>query len=229
MTEFCHRCGGELPATAGQSSFCPHCGAPQLYFSTEDQSATISVDTTGTLPPPRPQLIDWKAAIRCALLVGCIAAILGVASTGVPYLSGLNWLWVVSASAIALALYQKRRPQARMNGSIGARIGLVVGLVLLSCIAISMATAGVVARYSLHNMAAFDAQMAQMIQQLQVQVEHTAATNNLPKEDIAYLYAPEFRVWIMLMGFTMLGGIVLILSTLGGAVGGMLRMKRRHA
>jgi len=85
-----------------------------------------------------------------------------------------------------------------------------------------MAIAGIVARYNLHNMASFDAQMAQMIQQLQVQL----AANHLPKEETAYIYTPEFKVWIMLMGFAMLGGIVLVLSTLGGAVSGMLRTKR---
>src|SRR5215469_4262048 len=222
MTEFCHRCGGELPASAGNSSFCPHCGAPQLYFSTQDQPDSNTIDTTGALPPPRPQAIEWKTAIRCALLVGFIAAVLSIASTSLPALSRLDWLWIVCASAIALGLYQRRCPQARIDVRVGARIGLVVGLVLICCLAISMAIAGIVARYNLHNMASFDAQMAQMIQQLQVQL----AANHLPKEETAYIYTPEFKVWIMLMGFAMLGGIVLVLSTLGGAVSGMLRTKR---
>lgn len=226
MTDFCHRCGGEVLSSSGSSSFCPHCGAPQLYFLNHEPTDAAAIDTTGALPPPRPQAIEWKTAIRCALLVGLITAGLGIASIGLPVISRLNWLWIISASAIALALYQRRRPQARMDGGIGARIGLVVGLVLLSCLAISMAATGVVARYGLHNMASFDTQMVQMIQQLQLQVEHTAATNNLPKQDISYVYTPEFKVWIMLMGFAMLSGAVLILSTLGGAVGGMLRTKR---
>lgn len=115
-----------------------------------------------------------------------------------------------------------------MDVRVGARIGLVVGLILVSFLAVSMAATGIVARYGLHNMAAFDAQMAQMTQQIQAQVEHTAATNQLPKEQIAYVYSPEFNVWMMLMGFTMLGGIVLALSTLGGAVGGMLRTRRNQ-
>lgn len=229
MTEFCHRCGGELSASSGSSSFCPHCGAPQLYFSSQEQTDSAAIDTTGAMPPPRPQMIEWKTAIRCAVLVGFVAAVLGIVSASLPVLSRLDWLWIISASAIALALYQRRRPQARIDVKIGARIGLVVGLVLMSFLAVSMAVTGVVARYGMHNMAAFDAEMAQMTQQIQAQVEHTASTNHLPKEQIAYVYSPEFNVWIMLMGFTMLGGIVLVLSTLGGAVGGLLRMKRSQA
>jgi hypothetical protein len=143
----------------------------------------------------------------------------------VPVLARLNWLWVVSASAIALTLYQKRRPQAHMSGAIGARIGLVVGIVLLACLAISTSAAGVVARYSMHNMSSFDSQLTAMVQQIHAQVEHTAEVGNVPKEDFAYIYTPEFKVWMMLMGFCMVGGIVLVLSTIGGAVGGMLRRR----
>jgi hypothetical protein len=230
MIEFCHRCGGELPRSSGSSpgdsSFCPHCGAPQLYFPSADESDPAAIDTTGALPPPRPQLIEWKTAIRCALLMGFMAALLGVLSTGLPILSRLNWLWIISASTVALTLYQKRRPLARMDVQVGARIGLVVGLVLISSLALSMAVAGVVARYGLHNMAAFDAQMAQMTRQIQEQLEHTAAANHLPKDQIAYVYSPEFSVWIMLLGFTMLGGIVLVLSALGGAIGGLLKTRQ---
>jgi hypothetical protein len=223
MHDHCHRCGNELPSQGEASSFCPHCGAPQLYITEQQISSTP--ETTGTAPPPRPQEIDWRLAIRCAFLAGFIAAALGVGSMAVPVLARLNWLWVVCASAIALTIYQKRRPQALMSGAIGARIGLVVGIVLLACLAISTSAAGVVARYSLHNMTSFDGQLTAMVQQLHTQVEHTAEVGNVPKEDFAYIYAPEFKVWMMLMGFSMVGGIVLVLSTLGGAVGGLLRRR----
>ena len=113
-----------------------------------------------------------------------------------------------------------------MDMRIGGRIGLVVGLTLMFFLAVSMAATGVLSRYVLHSMAAFDAQMAQMIHQIQVQVEHTAATNNVPKEDIAYVYSQEFNVWFMLMGFAILSAIVLTLSAVGGAVSGLLRTPR---
>ena len=34
------------------------------------------VETTGAVPPPRPQTVEWKTAIRCAALVAAIAAVL---------------------------------------------------------------------------------------------------------------------------------------------------------
>jgi len=226
MTDLCHRCGGELPASRDTSSFCPHCGAPQLYFSGQEPTDSAAIDTTGALPPPRPKPIEWKTAIRCALLVGVVAAILGIVSASFAIVSYLDWIWIFSASAVALTLYQRRQPQARMDMRIGGRIGLVVGLTLMFFLAVSMAATGVLSRYVLHSMAAFDAQMAQMIHQIQVQVEHTAATNNVPKEDIAYVYSQEFNVWFMLMGFAILSAIVLTLSAVGGAVSGLLRTPR---
>jgi hypothetical protein len=40
------------------------------------------------------------------------------------------------------------------------------------------------------------------------------------------MYSPEFRAGIMLAGFAMVAGALLLLSALGGAVGGMLRTRR---
>ncbi len=45
----------------------------------------------------------------------------------------------------------------------GARIGLVVGLALVACFGVALAVGGLVARYGLHSMAGFDAQMTQML------------------------------------------------------------------
>jgi hypothetical protein len=41
-----------------------------------------------------------------------------------------------------------------------------------------------------------------------------------------YIYSPEFKAGIMLAGFSMLAGMVMVLSTIGGAVGGLLRTRR---
>jgi len=42
-----------------------------------------------------------------------------------------------------------------------------------------------------------------------------------------YLYSPEFRAGMMLAGFAMVSGILLVLSTVGGAVGGLMRARRK--
>src|SRR6202051_2166663 len=75
MQEYCHRCGGELPARDGMSPFCPHCGSPQISLQDyEKRTGAAEHDTTGAIPPPKPQQVEWKTAIRCAALVAGVAA-----------------------------------------------------------------------------------------------------------------------------------------------------------
>lgn len=219
MHEFCHRCGGEL-AVEGGSPFCPHCGAPQIYLpeamETDDSGTENS---TGVLPPPTPQPVEWKTAILCALLVAFVGALFSALSTKVPAFSFVNWLWTISASVITLAIYQYRRPKARMDAMVGARIGIVVGLILITTIGITMAGAGLVARFGLHAMGSFDAELL-------AQINKAANANPQPAEIKHYIYSPEFRAGIMLAGFAMLGGLILFLTTIGGAVSGLLRTRR---
>jgi hypothetical protein len=220
MHEYCHRCGGALVAGDSGSSFCPHCGAPQLYLPEQGPSDPNEAgESTGVLPPPRPRQVEWKTAILCAGAVALVAAVLSVVSARVPALIAINWLWILCGAAIALGLYQRRRPQAWMDAGIGARIGIVAGFGLVFSIAVSMAVVGLVARFALHSMAGFDAD-------LRVQIEKAIAANPQPVEVMRYIKSPEFRAGIMLGGFAMMAGFILLTSTIGGALGGMLRTKR---
>lgn len=220
MQELCHRCNGELVSGEGASPFCPHCGAPQIYLSeAAEADSTSGEDSTGVLPPPPPQEVEWKTAILCAILVALVAAVFSVVSTKVPAFSFVSWLWTVSSSVVALGIYQRRKPQARMDAGVGARIGVVVGLTLITSIGITMAIAGLVARFGLHNMGTFDAE-------LRSQIEKAASANPQPAEMMRYIYSPEFRAGMMLAGFSILAGMVMLMSTVGGAVGGLLRTRR---
>lgn len=225
MHDFCHRCGGELSASDGSSPFCPHCGAPQIYLVDYEQPGELTeANTSGAAPPPPPRQVEWKTAIRCALLVAGVGAVLSLTAARFESVSPLSWLWTVSGSLITLALYQRRRPQASMDAGIGARIGVVVGVALVACVAVAMAAGGLVARYLLHNMAGFDVQLTQ---QLHLQIEHALAANPEAKSMQGYLQSPEFRAGMMLAGFAMVSGILLVVSTVGGAVGGFMRSRRK--
>jgi hypothetical protein len=224
MQEYCHRCGGELPARDGLSPFCPHCGSPQIYLQDyEQQNGGAEADTTGAIPPPRPQQVEWKTAIRCAALVAGVAAGLSLLSQRVQVVSLLSLLWTISGSMIALALYQRRRPLAWMDAGVGARIGLVVGLALVACLGVAWGVGGLVARYGLHSLGAFDAELTQTVHD---SFEKASAMAPQPPEVKRLWFSPEFRAGLMLFGFGMISTFLLILSTVGGAVGGFMRMRR---
>ena len=207
------------------SPFCPHCGSPQIYLQDyEQQSGASEASTTGTVPPPRPQQVEWKTAIRCAVLVAGIAAVLSLVASEVQLVKPLSWLWTFSGSMITLALYQRRRPLAWMDAGVGARIGVVVGLSLVACFMAAMAIGGLVARYGLHSMGAVDAELTET---LHAGLEKTAAMAPASPEVQRIWNSSEMRAGLALASLGMMGGFLLVLSTVGGAVGGFLRMRRK--
>jgi hypothetical protein len=111
-----------------------------------------------------------------------------------------------------------------MDVGVGARIGVVVGLCLALGLGVAMAGAGLVARFGLHAMGGFDAEMAARTAEA---VKNS--TTPVPAEIVRFLGTPEFRGGVMLAGFAMVSAFLLVLSTLGGAFAGMLRMRRKPA
>jgi len=85
-----------------------------------------------------------------------------------------------------------------------------------------------VERYALHGMGSFDAQMAAQMAQAQQQLQQRAVAQQtpIPPELAGLIRSPEFRVTAMLAGYAMLAGVLMIISTIGGAFGGLLRMRR---
>jgi hypothetical protein len=232
MQDYCHRCGEELPAGHGESSFCPRCGAPQLTLSIENQTIPEPepdpAATTGAVPPPRPFVVDWKAAIRCAAIVAAIGAALAIGSVRIDALSPVSFLWVMSASLVAMSLYQKLRPAAWIDVRIGARIGVVVGLCLAIALGASMAGWGVISRFALHSMGSFDAQLTTVLAQAQVTMQQKAAQQStpLPPWFVGLVKSPEFRAGCVLFWSAFLAGCILLISTIGGAFAGLLRTRR---
>jgi len=230
MQEFCHRCGGALPEESGESPFCPQCGAPQLSFALESQSAQsngeateaeLGAASTAAIPPPSPRQVEWKTAIRCAALVAAVGAALSVGAIRVDVLSPVSFLWIMSASLITLGFYQRRRPAAWMDVRVGARIGMVVGVCMALVLGVAMASAGLVGRFGLHAMGGFDAEMGARIQEA-----IRNSTTPIPPEMLGFLASPEFRGGMMVTGFVFVSGLILVLSTVGGAFAGLLRTRR---
>jgi hypothetical protein len=234
MQQHCHRCGGDL---SSDTTFCPHCGAPQLYLPDYHQTSTTpGLAFTSVVPPPlnlRP--IDWKAAIRCAAFVTAVAVLLCLISIALPFIGLLGICWILSASLTTLALYQQRRPAAIMNPRIGARIGLTTGLLLLAGLSCALSIAGLIARFGTHShsLGQVDADIAQM--NIDIPAYWAANRDKFGISDAQYtdllriFNFPEVRVGLLLAGIGFDCIILLVLSTLGGALGGLLRTRRAPA
>ena len=232
MHETCHRCGEDIAtaiasASSTTNAYCPHCGAPQLYLPEYVPSDSgVVADGSAAAPPPlvSGRQIDWHAALRSAAVVALGGAVLTLVAAAFPVLGMANWIWVVSGSVIALGMYQKQRPLASMDAGVGARIGLVVGVLLSAGLGFATAIVGLVVRFGTRGMGQFDSAMTE---RLHAQVKLMAATNPLPPDLIGFFYSPEFVAGMMLTMCAIVAGIVIAISTAGGAFAGMMRAAKR--
>ncbi len=251
MNTLCHRCHGELPqrGAGGERGgpsrldetllFCPHCSAPQIMLpehmriETEGQKAAAS--STGTLPPPQPgtgtqtagtEAIDWRTAIASSAYVACVGAALTVAGLRFHVFSVLSTFWVMGAAVIALGLYTRKRPQRRINGAVGMRIGAVSGLMLIATMGIALAATGVITRFSTHGMTGFDATLSQQLDVMRTQTIEKLKEQN-PAPDVQakllnFMDSAEVRAGLVLLYAGFVGFLILLISLGGGAFSGMM-------
>ncbi len=246
MQIFCHRCHAELTGSAASLArsggdvllFCPHCGAPQLSLP-EHLRLAPDVEpekvTTGSLPPPRPDgfaahRVDWQAALRASMSVAVVSAGLGVASLHFTFLSLAYLVWTIGGAIIALGIYARWRPQARMDTGVGLRIGSLTGLVMIAFLGVAFALSGLVTRFGTHRMASFDGQLTQQMTLLEEQLKVSAAQQHgaadaaeKTGEFVDFLKTSEARTGIVLLGVGIQASFILLVATGAGGFAGMLR------
>lgn len=186
----------------------------------------MAFETTGHAPPPKPPEVNWRAALRSSIVVAAIGAALFAIASYVPALTIFSLLWILGAGSIGIGFYRYREPALRMDASIGARIGLSVGLLMTAALSVVLAAIGFLARFRFHSMAAFDAEMTERVH---AEVEKAIAANPAPANLVQQMLSQEFRTGIMLAGLASLALLILVFSTVGGLLSGMVSVGRRRA
>ena len=153
MDHPCHRCRASVEDGV---AFCPHCGAPQIRVSVAAEP-TLAPEHSLTTPdglqpraqpasvaPAPPGTIDWSQGIRASARAGLLLALaiffapliaaggglvlrLGQAGIGLLVLL-LSWCCMVVAGALTVWFYRRRRPLTTVSPGMGARLGVVSGL-----------------------------------------------------------------------------------------------------
>lgn len=139
-------------------AFCPHCGAPQIRVSAaslpEPAVATVlTPDMADEVQPPAQPVnvaltpagkIDWQQGVRSSAVAGLLLALaiflvsliavavglilhLGQGPIGLLLLLG-SWGCMLAAGAAAVRVYRRRRPESAISTGMGARLGIVSGL-----------------------------------------------------------------------------------------------------
>ncbi len=207
--------------------FCQHCGAPQIRVATVEPLLTSeSAGAEGQSPrdleafPTTPHVspvaspIPWSNALPACALSAAIAAVLMVLGLMASFLA------VVGAGFLAVGFYRRRNPGVLIKAGEGARLGAVSGLL---CFAMS----AVLEAFRLamfHKGAVLRDKMLEGIQQAGSRTTDPQAVAMLD-----YLKSPAGMA--AMMGLVLIFAFVacVVLSSLGGALGGILlgRANRR--
>ncbi len=169
----------------------------------------------------------WTQAVHYALLSAVVALALGLLSLLVPPAGALMLLWVVSAPVVTVGVFHARATaQAAHATGFGARLGLLTGLLVGVCSAVTFTLSLVLTRFVFHDAAQLDTQLAASFAQQRQVVLARLGPEVQPTLNLFAI--PEYRVGLLLSVIATSGVLYLLLSTLAGGVAGLL-LRRRPA
>jgi hypothetical protein len=201
------------------TAFCPQCRAPQIRVAFPEATATTGVaadPAISSLPAyfgsSLTTRIEWSQALPATALAGLIAAVLMMTP-----LAGFG-LGMLIGGSLSVVFYRRRIPVVNVTPGMGARLGMVSGILGGGIFAALLSVGTIV----LH---AWDTIRGKLIEV----VEQTAARNPDPQAQQAmeFFKSPQ---GIVLLLTTALIGIILafvIFSGLGGALGAVLLRRKK--
>lgn len=178
--------------------------------SSRDLNAFQTAQDVSKVASPMP----WSNALPACALAAAIAAVLMALGVMVPFLA------VVGTGFLAVGLYRRRNPGVLIKAGAGARLGAVSGLLCFGMSAVLEALALLI----FHKGAVLRDKMLEAIQQA---ASHTTDPQAVAMLD--YLKSPAGMAVMMVFVLIFAFFAFVVLSSLGGALGGILlgRANRR--
>jgi len=203
--------------------YCPACGLPQFVYAAEEAVPGQAHPERGSEPVRDASTVEWKPALRAALMLAIPAGILCSLFSPVNV---FGLLWMSAAAAWTVMLYMRSQRPAWITIGAGARIGLVTGLLGGWMAAAATAVTLFAMRFILHQGSFFDDFWQDTVkQQLTPQVAQQWASIGI---DIrAWLLSPEGRAGLMLGCILCLVALLILFAVGGGALGARLQARSR--
>lgn len=231
MESTCSRCHQSVDT---EGCYCPTCGLPQLVFGQDGP--------TGSSQPERwnegvrdAATIDWKPALRAAVMMAIPA---GVLSSQASPASHLGLIWMTAAATWAVVLYMRSQRPAWITLGAGARIGLVTGL-LGAWLAFGVSAGALfVDRYVLHHSSQIDAEYSSFVvdrfhEGAQKSIAGMGAADAAQAQVIygsvqAWILSPEGRAGMWAASFAVSSCFLLFFAICGGALGARMLARSRR-
>jgi hypothetical protein len=218
MEQPCYKCG---QAVEQGVAFCPHCSAPQIRVVIAEatlapagaaDTALASQSAVASRPVPMLAISSpWSLAVRPCALAALIAAVGMVCKLVVPVIA------VIGAGFLAVAIYRRNNPTARLRAGTGARLGALSGLF---CSAMT-AVIGALRVLALNEGSEIRKTMLDVLQQ-------TATRYPDPQSQTAleFLRGPAGLVLFMAVVLVFGSLMFILMGTIGGALGAALLGRR---
>jgi len=224
MEVTCTRCHQAVQAS---NCYCAVCGLPQLVYPSDAPPGQTPSERWNDIGRDAGS-VDWKPALRAALLLAVPA---GVLTSGVSPLGALGLLWMAIAAVWAVTLYMRSQRPALITLGAGARIGLVTGL-LAGWLAFGISGIALFAqRFFLHQSSQIDAEWKTRVLMGQQMAEQL--TSGMTPADAAQAQAvrAQFQAWMLspeghagmeVFQFATNVVFLLLFAAAGGALGARL-------
>jgi hypothetical protein len=202
------------------TAFCPQCRAPQIRVAvpeTVTPSGITPDPAVSSLPAyfgaPLTTRIEWSQALPATALAGLITAVLML--TPLAYFG----FGMLIGGSLAVVFYRRRIPVANVTPGMGARLGMVSGI-LGGGIFAALLSIGTMLFH------AWDSIRAKLIEV----VEQAAARNPDPQAQQALEFFKSPEGIILLLTTALIGTLLafVIFSGLGGALGAALLRRKEH-
>jgi len=213
----CHQCGA---AVEQGTAFCPQCRAPQIRVAVPEiviPSEIASDSAVTSLPAyfgaPLTTRIEWSQALPATALAGLITALLMM--TPLAYFG----FGMLIGGSLSVVFYRRRVPVANVTPGMGARLGMVSGI-LGGGIFAALLSVGTTLFH------AWDSVRAKLIEV----VEQTAARNPDPQTQQALEFFKSPDGIVLLLTTALIGALIafVIFSGLGGALGAAFLRRKDH-
>jgi len=225
----CNRCHQPVQA---DNTFCPACGLPQLVYTPDSADGQAQTERW-TEAARDASVVDWKPAMRAALILAIPA---GLLSSGLSPVGFFGLFWMAAAAAWAVVLYVRSQRPAWITIGAGARIGLVTGL-LAAWLAFAISGSALfVQRFGLHQSSQIDsdwktrvAASQQLTQQWTSGLEPSDAgeAQTLRAQVQAWMLSPTGHAGIETFSLAFNALFLLFFAAGGGALGARLLARRR--
>lgn len=161
--------------------------------------------------------------MKASLLLAIPAGLMCLAPGG----SVLNVLWLTGAAVWAVSLYSRRTRAVWLSSGVGARIGLVTGLIgswMAICVhALSLW----MVRFEFHEGGQIDSLWSSQIENWLQLEQHLLVQSGESSADVSsyihmlrgFVSTPEARAGTLVGGYVLITGFLVLMAMAGGALG----------